>query len=549
METSIADVSAYPTMNGTDMGHLSQSFNRAYHRATRFCYVSAFLTSVAVAWTPAFAVFIDAQGHYGLEAETRTSPGSSGVGMYRATSHSFRLLGEFRSDDQNSLFMQVNVFDPAKGDAYLGDSRATPDEYQNSTEPHYAPYAPLITKLFVRYASDYCLLEAGRRGRDWGMGLLFDAGDRPFAHDYSVYDGVECHLNLQKFSPLGFGVGFDKLQETGTSSLLEKGKTARFGAYNNSDDLDQFYAYIMLDDRLLNEGTGSLGKAVGIYASKISSSGGTSAGGSDTQLYLADFYLNFVLPTFAFESETIFRMGKSADLASQALGGSGRDENGKPIENKMNAIGFAAALRWAVAGDALNSAKKTTLGDPIQANRHSLALEAAYAPGDSDGYYNSNDPASAMWVDNRSGGKASAIGFHKNYSPALILFNGRTGNDLDVPGAFQASRVMNAQLYGLGYTFEHTSFGNLTTKMLYASLLEGPSTAVSNFYKDKDQVPVGYHDSSLGYELDVTYTKTVTRNLDLGLAVGALKPGDAWKVDAKTPKNNYLLQGTFVYRL
>ena len=154
----------------------------------------------------ASAYFIDGEGHYALRPETQTQPGFSGKsGLYQATLQSFRLLGIVRANDQLSFNMEFGIFDNPRS-AYLGDA-AEPEEcsvlvenetkggdensphgnsnncsgrHQDTNHPGYENYQPFITEAYVKYGFDYCLLEAGRRGRDWGMGIFLDSVRDPF---------------------------------------------------------------------------------------------------------------------------------------------------------------------------------------------------------------------------------------------------------------------------------------------------------------------------------------------------------------------------------
>ena len=89
-------------------------------------------------------------------------------------------------------------------------------EHQDITAPAYEQLLPRVTQVYARYGFEYCLLEVGRRGRDWGIGMFLDSGRQAFATQQSVFDGVTCHVNVLKNQVLGFSVGYDRLAETGT---------------------------------------------------------------------------------------------------------------------------------------------------------------------------------------------------------------------------------------------------------------------------------------------------------------------------------------------
>ena len=89
---------------------------------------------------------------------------------------------------------------------------------QNVLDSSYQAYRFLVKKAYLRHASKYCIVEAGRRGRDWGLRLLFDSGERPFSRQQTIFDGISCHVNIQKTQNIGFAFGLDKLRETGPTS-------------------------------------------------------------------------------------------------------------------------------------------------------------------------------------------------------------------------------------------------------------------------------------------------------------------------------------------
>ena len=233
--------------------------------------------------TTSYGVFLDGTGHYGLLGELRNRSAFSSK-RYQAVRHSFSLLGEARHNDRLSLFLELRLF-PNQRTALLGD-RAQPrqcapsydadgqllppgdceGEHQDISAPAYQQLLPRITQAYVRYGFEYCLLEVGRRGRDWGMGMFLDSGRQPFAVQQSVFDGVTCHVNVDKNQVLGFSIGYDKLAETGTyvsvpahyPSKQENPKEQNFGATSSDDDIHQVFFTIEYDNREAADNSGFL---------------------------------------------------------------------------------------------------------------------------------------------------------------------------------------------------------------------------------------------------------------------------------------------------
>ena len=548
------------------------------------------------------AFVMDGEGHYGLRGQTRVAPAfSKSSGTFQAIEQTFRMRSEARFNDQASMFLEMRLFDNLR-EAYLGD-RAEPlecpakttgeapktadpahpcaGEYQNTGEPNYRPYTPRFIKAYVRYAFDYCILEAGRRGRNWGLGIFMDGGDDPFDVAYSVYDGVTCNVNLQKTQTLGFSFGYDKLAETGTYvDASDRGGGRRFGANDSGDDVDQYFMTIEYDDRKANAGA-AFTKQVGVYFAQVSSRP-LSDGGSNTDLKFLDLYTGFYVGDLSLRNEVVFRMGKSADPNWKILGGATIDpEDGSPATNKLDSIGFAGTFEWTLAhSGAVIGPAEYNKGD---ASRHVAFVNYAYAPGDKQGYYSDSLPG--INAVNGSGNpqvedtkirtadrdrNATAMAFHRNYKPALILFNQRPEADrLIIDGAFNPSRVENATLLAAGYRYESLETGNIEGKIVTARLNSGIPGSVQNYYaKRKDcsggsgpqadctqftgddgSRPAGYYGDQLGVELDLTYTHKFGRDAEIGVAAAAAVPGDAWQTsDSIKPVNDYLVQSFVNFR-
>jgi hypothetical protein len=555
--------------------------------------------------TPAQAFFVDGDGHYALRGETRTNEAfAKDSGYYQAIEQSFRLHGEARFNDQSSMNLEFKLFDNPR-ESYLGDysksggrvpcepyeyapavdSNGNPDpaeqadqdanpknqdslpcNHPNTGEPRYEPYTPRVTKAYVRYAFDYCILEAGRRPRQWGLGMFLDAGDKPFDTDASVFDGVTCNVNIQKTQTLGFSVGYDKIAETGAYNYLgdDEHTTRRFGANDTGDDVDQFFFTIEYDDRKANAGA-TFTKQVGVYFAQVNSRK-LSDGGSNTDLKFLDLYTGFFFSDLAFRNELLFRMGKSADPNWIGLGGAFRDD-GTQATNKLNAIALAGGFEWTLSrSGAAVGPVEFNKGD---ATRHVIFLNYALAPGDSDGWFdgpaNAEPGEEAVSIDHRDS-SVSAVSFHRNFKPALILFNGRPESDrLNVDGAFNPSRVENANVYYTCYRYENMSIGNFEVKYITASLNKSIPGPVKTAYNERnanlpnctDEIttgcddgdrPAGFYGNTLGHELDFTYAYKIGRDAELGLAAAGALPGTAWRTnESRKPVNNFLLQSSVVF--
>lgn len=486
-----------------------------------------------------YAIFLDGKGHYALKGETITAPGAAtDQGEHQAIEQSFQLQGEARLNEKSSFFMELRLFGD-EDSSYMGNE-IQPEECekgencgntpQNVLSPGYKPYSPMVTRAFVRFASDYCIVEAGRRPRSWGMGLYLDAGDAPFSRSFSTYDGISCYVNAQKAQTLGFSFGYDKLTET-SKSWDKDNSSISYGPSHKNGDVDQYFITIEHDDRLANAGSG-FQKHVGIYAAKIVS-GSLDKGGLGTDLTIIDLYTGFFINDLSFMAEFLIRLGKTGDPAVTRLGGA-KYSKGELAQNTMDAFGGAFRAEWNFGGSG------TSLGPQEfgkgNASRHQLFSEYIFAPGDSNGYYDGDDLTVGK---NQRKNSAKAMAFNKNFSPALVLFNGKKALDhLAVDGIFHPSRVINSVIFDLGYRYYDQQVGNFETKLIIASLNKSIPSDVKNYYSSQSSKPVGYYGLDLGTEIDLKYWRSFGRELDAGVGIGYLLPGQAFKTNGNTFASN-----------
>lgn len=531
-----------------------------------------------VASSPGQAFFLDGDGHYGLLGETRVAPDfQKDNGTYQATRVSFDLNGEVRANDRASFNLRLGLSDDPSTQ-FFGDTakpqsceprRSTNENApattacdgrsQSAVDHGYENYRPVIREAYAKYAFNYCLLTAGRRSRDVGLGAFLNSGKNAFDTDASIFDGVTCDVNMQKHQDLGFTFGYDKLQETGTwidnpydnpvrdpSSSAEANFDARvnrFGANANSDDMDQLFFGITYDD-LKTKGPGSFSKQVGIYFANILSDI------AKTDVKFFDLYTGFYFGKFSLKNELIFRLGKSADPAVVAMGGQRTDSSleGNPTTNNLNSVGLAGKLEYTITKSGASLGPEEFNEGNIR--RHLVFSDYAYAPGDADGYYNNKLISNSD--SNLRNSQAKAMPFHKNYHPAMLFFNGRsTSRKYNIGGVYNAERLMNAALYSLGYRYENMESGNFEVKIISGRLLElAPSDVIAAYNATTDTSrPMGFYGGDLGYELDMMYTYSYQREVNLGLGLAAALPGKAWQVSSiEQPTMGFGLLGSFAIK-
>ena len=196
-----------------------------------------------------------------------------------------------------------------------------------------------------------------------------------------------------------------------------------------------------------------------------------------------------------------------------------------------------------------------------------MFFDYAYAPGDKEGYYGTNDSGPLEGGKQNEGferdSKVSAMAFHRNYKPALLLFNARPEADnLAEDGVFNPSRMVNASMMATGYRYESMENGNFELKLITATLLQGMPGNLKKQYDDVKQAdaangtknddgkrPAGFNGKHLGYELDMSYSKRIGKEATLGVAAGFALAGDAWKVDENSkPTNSAVIQTYAAFR-
>ena len=508
------------------------------------------LAGAAFINTSAYGYFLTGEGFYSAKGEMRTKPGfQNDTGLVEVLDQYLRIGTEFRVSDKASFVGELRIFEnPRK--SYMGDVTAVQKCHKDSTadgsntgyqaasgcenypqstyNPQYKNMTPKFSKYYIQYATDYCILRAGRRGRQLGMGIYLDEGLDVFDTGISAYDGISCDVNIQKTQTLGFSAGYDKVSESQsfTNYYLTDSSSAR------SDDLNQFFASLTYDDSKANQSK-EFKKKIEIYFANI-------VGGEkyDTNIKYGDIFFGFYFNRFELLNELVFTTGKSADKNWEMLGGLSSIDESALVQNKIQSLASAGSLRYYVSksGSYLGPAKYS------QGNifNQSIVFEYAYAPGDSDGYKRQYEGFTAQ--RNKD---VEAFAFNQNYKPALIFFNAReTNDDMRIDGVFDPFRILNAYLLGLGYEIESSKFGNIKAELFYSSLLQGMPEEVKIATENADTKMVGYYGKDIGYEIDLQYSYLFDRGLELGANLAAAMPGQAWKIkDDNEPENNYLMQG------
>ena len=504
--------------------------NFLYPNLTKFT-TSIILSCFIILPDSSEAAYFGGKGHFSLRGETRTEPSfRTETQTYQAIDRSFSLYTETKISDSTSLFFNVRLWDKPK-ESFFGQNSTnsakcddTDETCAFSTDSSYEPFGVTLKKVYMTVGTDYCLLTAGRMGRDWGLGVLLDSGDDPFEKDGSVFEGIRCDVNKQKTQNLGFAVGYDKISEG--------------SEYTHGDDLEQYYVSVELDDRGSSK---DFGKHIGIYFANITSAeGGENIGSVEYKIF--DLYTALYLGNLNLMAEAVFKTGKSEESRWSVYGS---NDEGK---HSVDSIAFAlrGEFTFSREGSVIGVAPYLT----GNAKTHVGFFELMRAPGDPDGYYQGSNEE--IGLSNRDS-NADAFAFHTNYKPAIILFNGRTDSkNMNLDGVFHNERVMNANVFSLGYRYRSVENGSFEAKFISATMIESIPDDVSSYFESGNskpddyslaaEYPVGYFGSDIGMELDLTYSFKVAKSLNLQIAGAYAIPGLALQVTDDKPVNNIAIQ-------
>ena len=153
-----------------------------------------------------FSFFLTGSGSYGVRSQFLLNPRIKPSANDFLFDQSFRMLAELKANDRSSFFAELRLFESDR-EARLGGLEDAEGSKKSLFYPVYKNFKPKVSKLYMSYVTDYAVFELGRRPRSWGMGLLYDAGEKPFDPSYSVFDGATAYLNPSQSESLGFMAG------------------------------------------------------------------------------------------------------------------------------------------------------------------------------------------------------------------------------------------------------------------------------------------------------------------------------------------------------
>ncbi len=460
-----------------------------------------------------FSFFITGEGHYGIRPEFRTKPDLTDSSNYFAVNQSLRLLTELRAHERTSFFVELRLFQSER-EAKLGQHL---NQDSNVFSPVYNALSPRVTKAFLRYTMDYAVIELGRRPRSWAQGLLYDAGEKPFATSASLFDGVTAYIEPSKSQSLSFMAGYD---------ILHSGAPVPNQADTNI--FHQIFGGVIFDTEKLH-GTGPVASDTGLYFAHMFDSY-RKAGDASTSVSFFDAYFNFSFNPIKlkWKNELLGTWGTAGTDQAQSLGA--RMGKGESIE--LGSFSVASHLEWTFfeAGSYLGP-KDFNKGDY---KRSLIYFDLVFLPGMAEGADAPSEPKIA---------KTNAFKAHENFKKTLILFNTKPNLDNShVDGVFDPYRMMNTHLYSLGVRYEDLKIGNFEGKLTHARLSKTHGATGKVGYKDNG--------TNLGFETDISYSINFGKNITVGADLGMLVPGNALKsTRIPDPSISFLAQAAVLFKI
>jgi len=149
-----------------------------------------------------------------------------------------------------------------------------------------------VNKLFMEIYSDTATILIGRQPFDWGLGLIFDSGEKLWSRHSSIQDGISAKFKIGNFFITPY---WAKINSTGR--VDSSTDVTDFGASLLYDDVERDFAFgILMSNRKSN--------------SADTTQTGTSGALGTTNVKLFDLYLKKSWGKFSFAAEAPFLEGK-----------------------------------------------------------------------------------------------------------------------------------------------------------------------------------------------------------------------------------------------
>jgi hypothetical protein len=84
-----------------------------------------------------------------------------------------------------------------------------------------------INQMYMEMYADTALIKIGRMSKQYGLGIIYDAGNDPWDRFFSMYDGIEAEMKIGSFSLIPY---YGKISSTSTSNTGDKAE--RSGSFD-----------------------------------------------------------------------------------------------------------------------------------------------------------------------------------------------------------------------------------------------------------------------------------------------------------------------------
>lgn len=451
------------------------------------------LTFLVLSSQAALAISIDWSGGYRIEFNDIDNPSlDTNVKVPKTyglqylylnpkivASDGINIIGRF-----DILGSSVSAYRNSQIGSVFGSGGGTADPRINSQNQETSTVG--VSQLYLNVNHEYGSLIAGRAPFEFGLGMTYNAGLKPFDHWYDTRDGVAYKFiidnisfmpMLSKVSQKDYGRGVTASDET---IVFE---------YNNKDNGAQ--AGVIQQTRKSSfESNDALATA-----SPLPFGGAAKNGAWTTKT--VNLFLGREWESFSFKLETSFLTGDTGLVVAGS-------------NLKFNSYGIAAELLFPAKED----------------EKWEFGAKFGIASGDNP---NTTDVYEAYQFD-------------RNYDVAMLLFNHRMGKrDFLTTGILHNTDT--ASSLSVGNSADDEAIGNVTylapsvkykwndkldirSSLIYAQLVTNPTLTLDT---TKD----------LGTELDIEFIYKPRERVIWSNELGVLFPGSAWKDGASNLENKY----------
>jgi hypothetical protein len=106
-----------------------------------------------------------------------------------------------------------------------------------------------INQMYMEMYADTALIKIGRMSKQYGLGVIYDAGNDPWDRFFSMYDGIEAEMKIGSFSLVPYygkisstSSTNDKAEASGSFDVRELGVVAKYDNKNRDLIVSVLYA-------------------------------------------------------------------------------------------------------------------------------------------------------------------------------------------------------------------------------------------------------------------------------------------------------------------